>query len=328
MSSSVLYDAPGPKTRRNSAIISGVVGALAVLLVGWFLIALGLPRTTANGAVLPGVWDPTRWDIFFGGEDAGEVWQGLLWRGLVMGTLRAAALAAVLALIIGFLFALGRLAPQRWIRVPVSIILEFFRGLPVLLMMLFILLGLAIDAYPAVVAALGIYNGAIIGEALRSGILALPRGQSEAALSLGFTRIQTRLLIEFPQAFKQMLPIIVAQLVVLLKDTSLAYVVAYPELLRTSTTMKDFFGSGQYAFSFFFVTWVIYLAVNVSLSYLARWLAHRGSTSAIGARRRTTRRKGAAPTPPRGQIGTDTSLLSIGQADGMTGRAMDAPRGK
>ncbi|MFD2758819.1 amino acid ABC transporter permease [Gulosibacter faecalis] len=328
MSASVLYDAPGPKTRRTSRLISAIVSAVIVILLGWFIFTLGQPRTTASGAVLDGLWDASRWDIFVDPDDAGEVWEGLLWRGLVLGTLRAAGLAAVLALIFGVLLALGRMARSPWIRIPVTVALEFLRGMPVLLMMLFIMLGLSVGAYPAVVGALAIYNGAIIGEALRSGIASLPRGQAEAALSLGMTRLQTRFLIEFPQAFKQMLPIIVAQLVVLLKDTSLAYIVAYPELLRTSTTMKDYFGSGKYSFSFFFVTLVIYLAVNLTLSWFARRLARGNAQQAVGAKRKGNKRGGPKQTPPPGQIGVDTSLLSIGQADGMTGRAAEgkAPR--
>lgn len=192
--------------------------------------------------------------------------------------------------------------------------------MPVLLMMLFILLGLKVGDYWAVVWALAVYNGAIIGEALRSGIASLPRGQAEAAYSLGFTGMQTRFLIELPQAFRQMLPIIVAQLVVLLKDTSLAYIVAYPELLRVSYQLKDFYGSGTYSFTLFFLTLVIYLLVNMSLSAFARWLARRSGSQAVGAIRKGNRKKGAAPTPPPGQLGTDTSLLSIGQPEGLTGR--------
>ena len=316
MSASVLYDAPGPKARRQSRIISAVATAVIVVLLGWFIFELGQPRTAATGAELTGLWHPDRWDIL---TDP-RVWEGLLWRGLVMGTLRAAALAAVLAIVLGVLFALGRLARSRWIRIPVTIVLEFFRGMPVLLMMLFILLGLKVGDYWAVVGALALYNGAIIGEALRAGITSLPRGQQEAALSLGMTRMQTRFLIELPQAFRQMLPIIVAQTVVLLKDTSLAYIVSYPELLRVSNQLKDYYGSGNYSFSIFFVTLAIYLLVNLSLSAFARWIARRSGPRAVGATRRRTRRGGDASTPPRGQIGTDTSLLSIGKAEGMTGR--------
>ncbi|MFD2675408.1 amino acid ABC transporter permease [Gulosibacter bifidus] len=317
MSASVLYDAPGPKARRRSTVISVISTIIVVTLIGWLAWSLGQPRQTAGGATLTGLWDPSRWDIFA----EPEVWEGLLWRGLVMGTLRAAALAAVLALVIGVLFALGRVARPAWIRIPTTIILEFFRGMPILLVMLFILLGMKVGAYAAVVGGLAIYNGAIIGEVLRAGIVSLPRGQTEAAQSLGFTNLQTQFLIQLPQAFTQMLPIILAQMVVLLKDTSLAYIVAYPELLRVSTTMKDFYGSGKYSFSLFIVTLAIYLIVNLVVSMLARRLARRTGTQAVGARRKRDKTGAAVTPPPPGEIGTDTSLLSIGQADGMTGRA-------
>lgn len=267
----VLYDAPGPKIRRLSLGLSVLIGLGVVALLGWFIWRLGQPRTTVNGAVLTGLWDPSRWDIF---EDP-RVWEGLLIRGLLMGTLRAAALAAVLALILGTILCFARSARSAWIRVPTTIILEFFRGMPVLLMMLFILLAMKTGGYWAVVLALTVYNGAIIGEALRAGIASLPRGQREAGLSLGLTSTTSKLIIEFPQAFRQMLPIIVAQLVVLLKDTSLGYVVAYPEILRVSYQLKDYYGSTQYSFSIFLVVLVVYLIVNFTLSALARWLAKR-----------------------------------------------------
>lgn len=276
MSANVLYDAPGPRTRRRSLIISVISGAVIVGAFGWLLWALGQPRTTVNGTVLSGVWDPSRWDIF--GDP--RVWRRLLVDGLLMGTLRAAGLAAVLSLILGVVLVFARTAPSKWVRVPTSIVLEFFRGMPVLLMMLFILLALGTGGYTAVVAALTLYNGAIIGEALRAGLHALPRGQREAGLSLGLTPFWTRILVEFPQAFRQMLPIIVAQLVVLLKDTSLAYVVAYPEILRISNTLKDFYGSTKYSFSLFAVVLVIYLIVNFALSALARWIAKRSGPRA------------------------------------------------
>ncbi|QXT62332.1 amino acid ABC transporter permease [Tessaracoccus palaemonis] len=272
----VLYDAPGPKARRLS-LISSIVSAVVIgggLL--WLIWKLGQPRTTVNGTVLTGLWDPSRWDIFLDSA----VWQGLVVRGLIMGTLRAAALAAVLALLLGVVLCFARSAPWRWVRGVSAVVLEFFRGMPVLLMMLFILLALGTNGYTAVVAALAIYNGAIIGEALRAGINALPKGQREAGLSLGLTPFSTRILIEFPQAFRQMLPIIVAQLVVLLKDTSLAYVVAYPEILRISYQLKDYFGSTTYSFSIFLVVLAIYLAVNFSLSALARWIAKRSGPRA------------------------------------------------
>ena len=321
MSASVLYDAPGPKTRQRSRIISIVTTSVLVVAFGALIFALGQPRTTAGGTVLDGLWAPERWEF---ARDV-QFWRRVLVDGLLLGTLRVAGLAAVLAIIIGVLFSFGRTARQAWIRIPVAIILEFFRGMPVLLMMLFILLALATDGYWAAVGALAIYNGAIIGEALRAGIVALPRGQREAGLSLGLTPFMTRMLIEFPQAFRQMLPIIVAQLVVLLKDTSLAYIVAYPEMLRISQQLRDFYGSTKVSFSIFLIVLVIYLAVNLLLSWFARWIAHRTGPRAVGGKRHGSKKDGPDPAPPRGERGNDTALLSVGMADGLTGRSSGAP---
>lgn len=269
MSLSVLYDAPGPKARMRSRVIS-VVGVL--LIVGalvLLVLALGAPKTSANGAVQPGLWDASRWNVF---TDV-QVWRSL-GQG-VLATLAMAGVAAAIALPLGVLFSFGRASDNAMIRVPSTIVLEFVRGMPVLLMMLFILLVFSTGSFWAGVAALAVYNGAIIGEALRAGIKSLPRGQREAGLAIGLTPISTRMRIEFPQAFRQMLPIIIAQLVVLLKDTSLAFVVGYSELLRVGVkNLPDFFGN-RYSFSFFMVVLSIYLAMNLSLSWLARVIARR-----------------------------------------------------
>ncbi|MET0479984.1 MAG: amino acid ABC transporter permease [Mycetocola sp.] len=278
MSNSVLFDAPGPKARRLSVTLSIVVGVLIAAGLYWLYLVLAAPRESSGGITLPGMFDPSRWDVF---ADP-EVWT-FIWKGVV-NTLQAAAAAAVLALILGVVFALLRTAKASWVRVPTTVVLEFVRGMPVLLMMLFILLGFASGAYWAVVLALGLYNGAIIGEALRAGLAALPRGQREAGLSLGLRELQTRMLIEFPQAFRQMLPIIVAQLVVLLKDTSLGYIVGYPELIRsTMNNLASFYGN-RYLFSFFAVTLVIYLIMNLSLSWVARWLSKRTDSARRGGK--------------------------------------------
>jgi len=256
---SVLYDAPGPKARRRSLAISIVVGAVVLALLA---AAVGVLASQ-------GIFDPERWDVFS---------DPLVWLRLLQGlgvTLRIAGIAAVIAIALGMALALLRSSEHRSVRIPTTIVLEFLRGMPVLLMILFILLLFQIGAEWSVVAALAIYNGAIIGEALRSGLLSLPRGQREAGLALGLGSLQTRMVIEFPQAFRTMLPIIVAQLVVLLKDTALGYIVGTQDLLRTGRLLAEFFGAGQYAFSFFFVVLGMYLAVNLSLSALARLLARQ-----------------------------------------------------
>ena len=269
MSTTVLYDAPGPVARRRSRIVSVVGVVLVLALVGYVLYLLGRPRVSANGAVTPGVLDPSRWDIL---QDLA------LWRAIGRGwlnTLRAAALASVLAVVVGVLFSFLRTARSRWVRVPTTVVLEFFRGMPVLLMMLFILLVFSTGAFWAVVAALAVYNGALIGEALRSGIAALPRGQREAGLAIGLSPVQTRFAIEFPQAFRQMLPIILAQLVVLLKDTSLGYIVGYVELTRQGLNRLGTSYGSTYTFTLFAVVLVVYLLTNLVFSYVVRVVDRR-----------------------------------------------------
>ncbi|MGW9630422.1 amino acid ABC transporter permease [Agromyces sp. NPDC055520] len=276
--SSVLFDAPGPKARRLSLISSIIAGILILAGIGWIVWTLAQPRDS-GGITLPGFFDASRWDIF---ADP-EVWQFIIFEGVV-GTLRAALTAAVFAVAIGVLFSLLRSSEHAWIRVPTTVVLEFLRGMPVLLMMLFILLVLNTGSFWAVVAALSLYNGAIIGEALRAGLVALPRGQREAGLSLGMRPLQSKMLVEFPQAFRQMLPIVVAQLVVLLKDTSLGFIVGYSELLRVNMNNLGSFYGNRYLFSLFVVTLVLYLSMNLLLSWFARWLSKRTASKSSGAR--------------------------------------------
>lgn len=263
----VLFDAPGPKAKRRQLIATIVALALIIAGAVWVIIFLAQPRITESGKELPGMLNPARWDIFANPQ----VWGAI---GIGIGnTLSAALVAAVLAVLIGMFFSLVRGSKRRWIWIPAAVILEFLRGMPVLLMMFFILIVAATGQFWAVVAALALYNGALIGEALRAGLVSLPKGQREAALSLGMKPMQSWLRVEFPQAFRQMLPIIVAQLVVLLKDTSLGFIVGYNELIRTTmNNLASYYGS-FYVFSFFIVTAVIYLAMNLSLSWVARRLA-------------------------------------------------------
>ncbi len=271
--SSVLYDAPGPVAKRRSAVLSWII---AIAIVGGIVWA----AVTLAGQ---GLFDADRWNIF----NDPLVWLDLL-RALGT-TLSAAGIAAVGAVLLGMVLSLLRLSTTPWIRVPVTVVLEFLRGVPVLLLMLFILLVFQIDPFASVVIALVLYNGSIIGEALRSGLIALPRGQREAGLAIGLSGMQTRLVVEFPQAFRNMLPIIVAQLVVLLKDTSLGYIVGMLELLRRGRLISEFFGAGTYAFSVFLVIVAMFLAVNLSLSFLARYLSRRiDRTPALGTAQQGT----------------------------------------
>jgi glutamate transport system permease protein len=262
---SVLYDVPGPKARRVSLIGSVIGVVLIAALLAWAIMTLAQQ----------GIFQAQRWAIF----SQADVWT-LLGNG-ISATLSAAAIAAVIAFPLGLLLCLMRISDVAWIRVPTRIVLEFLRGMPVVLMMLFVLLVFATSSFVAVVAGLVLYNAAIFAEIIRAGIQSLPRGQREAGLAIGLTSFQSRLSIELPQAVRRMLPSLVAQLVVLLKDTSLGYIVAYGELLRAVQVMADFLGP-QFLFPVFFVAAAIYIAINLAVSRLAIWIERRGSKKAAG----------------------------------------------
>ncbi|GGB97402.1 amino acid ABC transporter permease [Cellulomonas carbonis] len=267
---SVLYDAPGPVARRRERWGS-VIGSVVVLV----LLAVGAVAAARNG-----VFDADRWDVLYDPpkQTAADVWRSLLVTGLG-ATLRAAALAAPLALALGVALAVWRSTRLRALRIPAVGVIELFRGVPVLLMMFFALLALKLSSFEAVVFGLVVYNMAIVAEILRAGLAALPKGQAEAAYALGLSRPQTLFTILLPQAVRLMMPSLVAQMVVLLKDSSLGFIVGYQELLKVIQNNSYFYGN-NYAFALFTVGTVVYLTVNLSLSWFARWLARR--TSAQG----------------------------------------------
>jgi len=263
--SSVLYDVPGPKARRVS-LIGSIIGVIAIAGLLWWAISILAQQ---------GIFEPERWAVF----QIPDVWV-LIGNG-IGATLTAAAVAAVIAFPLGLVLCLMRISDVAWIRIPTRIVLEFLRGMPVVLMMFFVLLVFATNSFVAVVAGLVLYNSAIFAEIIRAGIQSLPRGQREAGLAIGLTSFASRRSIELPQAIRRMLPSLVAQLVVLLKDTSLGYIVSYEELLRKVQIMADFLGP-DYLFPVFFVAAAIYIAINFSVSRLAIWIEKRGSKKAAG----------------------------------------------
>ena len=184
----------------------------------------------------------------------------------------------VLVALVGGL-AVARLARRRWLAAAAGAWVELFRGLPLLLLILFLFLGLpaagvTISTFWALVGGLTLYNSAVIGEIFRAGILSLPRGQTEAAYAIGLRRGQTLRLILIPQAVRRMLPALISQAVTLLEDTSLGFVIAYAELLRVGRNAVEFLG-GPYSIPVYTAIAVVYIAVNASLSLLARWLDRR-----------------------------------------------------
>jgi glutamate transport system permease protein len=278
--SSVLYDVPGPKARRVS-LIGSVVGSVLILgLLAWIIMTLAQQ----------GIFEGRRWAIF----TRGDVW--LLLGNGIGATLRAAAVAAVIAFPLGLLLCLLRISDVSAIRIPSRIVLEFLRGMPVVLMMFFVLLVFGTNQFIAVVAGLVLYNAAVFAEIIRAGIQSLPKGQREAGLTIGLTSFQSRMIIELPQAVRRMMPSLVAQLVVLLKDTSLGYIVAYGELLRQVQVMADFLGTA-FLFPIFFVAAAIYIVINICVSRIAVWIERRGTKKAAGGVAKAEPEPIEAPAP-------------------------------
>jgi glutamate transport system permease protein len=294
MSASVLYDAPGPRAKALNWIYSGA--ALVVLgYIAW-LIFSKFKET--------GQWDGEKWTPFL---DA-DVWNNLLIPGLI-GTLSAFAVGSLLALVFGFIFAVGRLSDLKIISVPCGVVVEFFRAIPMLLLMFFIYfmqpsLGFTpTSIFWAVVLGLMLYNGSVIAEIIRAGVRALPKGQKEAGVAIGLTQGQVMRTILLPQAVRSMLPAIIAQLVVLLKDTALGYVLGYSELLAQVKQLDVNFHNLIPAA---IVVAVIYIVLNTILGLVATWIEAR------------TRRVGHTAGP----VGTtEDPVVQTATAAGMPGGA-------
>ncbi|SDH10750.1 amino acid ABC transporter permease [Klenkia brasiliensis] len=285
----VLFDLPGPQARRRQRI-GTVVGA--VLVLG--LVGLGLWRLASNGQL-----DPARWAVLF--DPAAGVPQAL--GEALLNTLAAAAVGMVAATVLGALLAVGRLSDHVWVRVPVGVVVEFFRAVPLLILILFCLLylptvGIPMNPFRALVLGLTLYNMAVLAEIFRAGILSVDKGQREAAMALGMRKTQVMTLVLLPQAVRRMLPVLVAQLVVLLKDSSLGFIVGYVELLRQARSLVEFFNfqfGNLYTFQLYVAAAVIYIVVNVTLSQVAKVVERRTRSNAKTA-------AVTAPTDPTSTI--------------------------
>jgi glutamate transport system permease protein len=271
---SVLFDAPGPRARRRHAIMA-VVGGVVALVVLYVVL-----RKMQSANQLQGfMWKPFVTDR--------SVWRDYLLPGL-WGTIKAALISIVLAGIFGLLFGIGRLstvAPVRWVS---SVVVEFFRAVPVLIMMIFAfgvytrnnVFANDINPLAAVVTGLTLYNGAVIAELVRSGVHALPAGQGEAGLSIGLTPGQVLRSIQLPQALTAMLPALIGQFVTILKDSALGVAITYHELLNWSKTLGSAFANTVPAY---IVAAILFITMNYLLSrlavYVERRLSRRGRTT-------------------------------------------------
>lgn len=275
MSASVLYDVPGPRARRRNLLYSVVGGAALLGLLVFVVLRL----------YSQGQFESYMWDLF----EYNGIRQRLL-DGLV-STLLAFSMAAVLSLVLGALLAAGRLSDHRPVRWVCTAVVEFFRAMP-LLIMIFALYLSVFTGTPlwALVIGLTLYNGSVQAEVIRAGINSVPKGQAEAAYALGMRKTQVMLTVLVPQAVRAMLPTIISQLVVTLKDTSLGYVITYEELLYAGgVIMRNTVTEGGNPYvPVVIVVGTVYVLMCLALSYLATWIEKRGRRS----------RKGTPPAAP------------------------------
>lgn len=215
------------------------------------------------------------------GQLEGRLWEFFAWRttwaflakGLV-GTLASAAMAAVIALSLGLVLLVGRLSPLRLLRWPAVAAIEFLRGVPTLLLIYvcFLVLpsiGIQLSAYWMLTLPIGLSTAAVVAEVYRAGVLAVPRGQADAARALGLTDARVFAHIVFPQALRFIVPALVAQLVIVVKDTTFGYVVTYGELMQNAKVLISNYRS---LVPVYLVVAVLYCAVNYGISRASRRL--------------------------------------------------------
>lgn len=273
--SSVLFDAPGPRARVRNRLVSAVT-VVVVVAVAWIVYT----RLESKGQLTAAKWEPFL---------TANLWRTYILPG-IQGTLTAAAVSIVLALVLGFVLGVGRLSTHTAIRWVSSVIVEFFRAVPVLIMMIFAYFLYAnYDVFASkhlalagVITGLTLYNGAVIAEIVRAGVHALPKGQAEAASALGLTSGQTMRSILLPQAVTSMLPVLISQVVVVLKDTALGYQITFVELVRQGTNVGSSYGN-------YIPALIVIALLMISLNFALSWLATK-----LEARLRRSRR-GPAP---------------------------------
>ncbi|GAC82956.1 glutamate ABC transporter permease protein [Gordonia paraffinivorans NBRC 108238] len=289
--STVLYDAPGPRARARNRITAVVfIGLLVAALVYVIAVLASNEQFTAEK------WSPfVTW----------STWTGYILPGL-WRTLAAAAVSIVLSLLLGAILGIGRLSEHLWVRAVAGFFVEVFRAIPVLILMVFTWFLFAIYgifpssmlAFAAVVTGLTLYNGSVMAEILRSGINSLPKGQTEASLSLGLRKSQMMRLVLLPQAITAMMPALISQMVVALKDSALGYIIGYSEVVRSGLLSASRYGNYIPAL---IVVAAIMICINFGLSKLATYVERR--------LRQGSRSSAAPADPEKAELAASENLL-------------------
>ncbi|HEY0208037.1 amino acid ABC transporter permease [Acerihabitans sp.] len=253
-----VFDAPGPLARRNARAI----GALFILLcagAAWF----ALRRFSHAGMLSAEVWAVLlNTDL-----------QTLLAQGLT-ATFQVAMTAGALSLLAGIIIAAAQLLLENAAgRVVLRAWVEIFRCLPLLLLIYFVyfaapVVGASVSTFWSLVAGLVLYNSAVIAVIVSAGIQALPPGQAEAGAAIGLRRHEIFTAIQLPQAVRAMLPALISQMVVLLKETSLGFIIGYTEFLRNARTAVEYLGN-SYSLPVYTMMALVYIVINCLLSRAA-----------------------------------------------------------
>lgn len=260
--SDVLFDAPGPKAERRHRLIAAATIAGLILTAAAILWKLAVEDQ----------FSADKWEPF--------VTPGILevlLEGLAL-TVFAAAVAIVIAVAFGVIFGVGKLSDHALLRWPSWAVVEFFRAVPLLMLIIFIW---SIQDYPTdsllpLIIGLILYNGSVLAEVFRAGILAVPKGQAEAAYAIGMRKSQVMQIIQLPQAVKIMLPAIISQCIVALKDTSLGFYILAPVLTAKGREIWNFFDN---KFATAIVLAAVYIVLNLLLTWLANWVERRISAT-------------------------------------------------
>ena len=262
-----LYEAPGPRARRRARI--GTVVSAVIVLLG---IAAIVRQFYVTGQLAPRYWS-----LFL---------QWTTWRFLgqgLLGTISVALTAGAIALVLGLLLMLGRTSGVRPLAALCRVVTDFFRGVPSLLLIYFFFLvvpqyGIQMPAFWMLTLPVALAASGVLAEVFRAGVNAVPKGQVEAAYSIGLIRWKTMRLIVLPQAIRYVIPSLIAQLVVVVKDTTVAYVVSYPDLMQNARVLITNYDA---LLSMYLVVAVIYVLINFAINKASVYVAHRTGVKII-----------------------------------------------
>ena len=262
-----LYEAPGPRTRKRIALGTAVSAVLVLL---------------GAAAVV--------WQFYVTGQLSARYWSFFLqwttWRFLLqglLGTVQVAATAGVIALVLGLLLMLGRTSGVRPLAAACRVVTDFFRGVPSLLLIYFFFLvvpqyGVKMPSFWMLTLPVALAASGVLAEVFRAGVNAVARGQVEAAKSIGLSPARTMFKIVLPQAVRYVIPSLIAQLVVVVKDTTVAYVVSYPDLMQNARVLITRYDA---LVSMYLVVAVVYILINYAINRASVYVAHRTGVKII-----------------------------------------------